>query len=217
MNPDELAQLFEDYMNKTLSGVLLGCIGRIESHDVLTMRAVVTPLLRYKDEISDTTKKYEPIPDVPVQMIYAGGYYIRPEYVSGDLVWLSFSTYETSSGTRGNYADTDGAMFPRSACSVVNGILPKTTIPTLGFLESGLCGGHIDGAFSFQFGKTGMKIKGDLTIEGDITQTGSITTSGDVDVVGEVTAKKTTAPVKLSGHTHMSPTGETNIPTPEVL
>lgn len=202
----EFSQMIEDFVKKELGDVLVGCIAFIESHDVKTMKAVVTPLLRYKDKLTDKLVPFGPIPDVPVQLIFAGGFYLRPKYTRGDLVWLSFSTYETAAPMRKTPADTEGALFPRSACSVVTGLFPSGVTPPDAFLEDGLCGGHIGGDMSFVFSPSGIKIKGDLDI------TGNITTDGELSVSGEVTAKSQSMPITLSDHHHMTGDGPSGKP-----
>lgn len=197
----EFSQMIDDYVKKEISGMLIGCVALIESHDVKTMKAVVKPLLRYKDKLSGNTVPFQPIPDVPVQFIFAGGYYIRPKYSHNDLVWLSFSSYETTNPMKKSPANIEGALFPRSACSVVCGLFPIGTTPPDDFLEDGLAGGHIGGGMSFVFSENGIKIKGNLDI------TGNITTDGEVKVTGEVTAKSETNPIALSDHYHMTGDG----------
>ncbi len=203
----EMIRLLEDLLDSRLRAVLVGCIARIEKHDLATMRADVKPLLRFTATGETKASEYAVIPGIPVQFIFAGGFFIRPEYKAGDLVWVSFSTHDIGSGLYGEIDSDDGAIFSKESAAVVSGIAPTKWEAPADISEPGLLIGHADGATLIQLTADKIKIKGPVEITGDVKVT------GEMGVSGEVKAMSETAPVGLSTHTHptgVGPSGPSN-------
>lgn len=198
----EFIKLLEDFWNKRAKEIIIGAIGRIESHNLATMRADVAPLLYFTPQGTTSPRNFAVIANVPVLFIWAGGYYIRPEYKRGDLVWLTFATFDISKGLSGQADAADGAMFRRESAAVVGGIAKNSWQKPSNITKPGLLIGHKDGNVLMQITDSKIIIKGDIEI------TGNLWTSG------EITAKKTTSPVNLSTHTHPTGVGPSGPPNP---
>jgi len=227
----ELAGLIKDYVDKVLRGILIGCVASIERHDLATMRADVKPLIMFTPAGQTAQSNYAIIPDIPVLFIFAGGYYIRPEYKRGDLVWVTFATYDISPSLSGRNTDGDGDVFPRESAAVVQGIAKKGWSPPSDFSASGLAIGSLDGKASFLISsgvitakidsfeiEGDVSIKGNIETEGDLTVTGNVTSTGKIsaDLEVEAHAAVPATSVKLGTHTHTStaPGNPTSPPTP---
>ncbi|MEW6525092.1 MAG: Gp138 family membrane-puncturing spike protein [Spirochaetota bacterium] len=198
----EFIKLFEDFWNNRAKEIIIGAIGRIESHNLATMRADVTPLLYFTPQGTTSPRNFTVIANVPVLFIWAGGYYIRPEYKRGDLVWLSFATFDISKGLSGQADAADGAMFRRESAAVVGGIAKNSWQKPSDITKPGLLVGHKDGNVLLQITDSKIIIKGDIEITGNLWAS------------GEITAKKTTMPVNLSTHTHPTGVGPSGPPNP---
>ena len=106
----------KDVMRLFGSNIQLGLPAIIEKFDKSTMRADVKFYLQ--SEQADGTKvDYPIVSNIPVQFIYAGGFYIRPPYEQGDNVWVSFSTFDIANAldeyTR---SESNGIFGMHNAC-----------------------------------------------------------------------------------------------------
>jgi hypothetical protein len=215
--------LFNEFWNARSRDIIVGCIGRIESFDKVKMRADIQPLLEYKISGQTNSVRFAVIGDVPVQFLHAGGFYIRPDYRQGDLVWVAYSTFSIEAGLNNIFDDVSTGTFSRESASVVAGIAPeKWTAPEL-FNKDGLIIGHKDGKVNLQVTEGGVNILGSVNIEGNVKVKGKIDLNGNMDVSGtvaaaeieaakEVSAMNMTMPVKLSTHQH--PTAALGPPSP---
>jgi len=202
------AKLFDDFFNARSRELLTGCIGTIERHDIATMRADVKPLLKYLADGTTQVKDYQIIPNIPVLFLYAGGYYIRPEYKRGDLVWVTFATHEIERPLAGVPGNTDGRLFSRENAAVVYGIARTGWSVPGDFSKPGLLIGHEGGGMYAHLQQGKISIKGDLEVDGKVSATGAM------DSDGEITAMKQSAPVKLSTHIHPTGVGPSGSPNP---
>ncbi|MCH7928818.1 MAG: hypothetical protein IID03_12695, partial [Candidatus Dadabacteria bacterium] len=111
-----------------------GFIAEIVSFDKKTMRAEIKPLLEYTTEANGKANKKTietpNVENVPCEILYAGGYYIRPVYQKGDKVNCALKSSNISkpldSGIR---ADTGDNRFSLSYCTVTGGVVPKNFTP----------------------------------------------------------------------------------------
>jgi hypothetical protein len=163
------------------------------------MRADVKPLIKYIASGDTIIRDFAIIPQIPVMFLYAGGYYIRPEYKRGDLVWVTFATFAINQGLAGKSDDANGSVFSRESAAVVSGIAPTNWTAPTDITKKGLLLGHKNGGTLIQIEEQIIKIVGNIEI------TGNIIASGNIEANGQVTAMKKTGPVNLSTHTH--PTG----------
>ncbi len=215
----ELAHAINKYVDARLREVLIGCIASIERHDPATMRADVKPLLAFTATGQTTQTPLAIIPNIPVQFLHAGGYFIRPRYKRADLVWVTFATHDITQGLSGRVDSSEVSLFSRENASVAHGIAKSSWIPPDVFSEDGLVVGSDDGAISLQIadGKVSGKaheftLEGATTIKGTLTVDGTITASQEIEAMTETPG----ASIKLSTHTHTSaaPGTQTAAPTP---
>ena len=139
--------LFNRFWDKRSRDIIIGCIGRIESFDNKRMRADVQPFLEYTASGESSATKFAVIGDIPVQFLFAGGYYIRPDYVKGDLVWVTYATFSIEHGLSNTFDNTSGSIFSRENASVANSIAAENWNAPAAFSDPGLFIGHKDGTF----------------------------------------------------------------------
>mgnify|MGYP000851944458 CR=1 FL=1 len=209
----EMIELMNDYFDKRMKNVIVGCVGRIETHDAVAMRADVKPLLKYVATGETIAREFALLPGIPVQMVFAGGYYIRPKYRRGDLVWVSFSTHAIARGLSGGLDSIDESIFPREGASVAGGLTPNGWTAPDDLSQDGLILGHEDGGAVIRLGEDTTFITGNVEVDGDLA------VSGKVEADGEITAMAGPNQVNQSTHTHPyvdTPVGPaaTSPPTP---
>ncbi len=202
----ELKQFFTGMIDRKMGDIIIGCIGEIKTHNTSTMRADVKPLLKFTESGKTTSSNFKVLPDVPVQFLYAGGYYIRPKYKKGDLVWVTFATHSIQKSLQGMSDDISGRHFSTENASVLFGIAKKGWNAPNDFSKDGLLIGHEDGDFYFHLNEDRVKIKGSVEVDGDIK------TTGKIEADGEITARKLVGGVNLSTHTHPTPQGTSSSP-----
>ncbi len=210
----ELTQLLAGLKKQIQTESIFSVIGRIEKFDGEKMRADVLPLLYIEKETEKVP--FSVVPSVPVQFLYAGGYYIRPEYKKGDLVWLSYATFPIENQLKNKSESTDTMTNPGNSLSVVQGLAPSTFSAPAEFAEPGMIIGHESGnaylafgtdAFLFKYGTTEIL----LGSEGITLSIGTTTVS--LSATG-VTA--TIAGMKYDLVTHKHPTATPGPPSPPI-
>ena len=162
----------------------MGFNAEIVTFDKATMRAEIKPLLRAKTEedgIDSPEFLDSPIIDnVPVQILFAGSAYIRPDYKKGDKV--KCMAVASSIDQPLNFdvrSDMLKNRFSLSYCTVVNGVIPENfSLPSSFDSEDGLLIGN---------GSTFMVFKSD-----------EISVTGEIKVLLDVTA----ATISLKNHIH---------------
>jgi len=195
----EMIELLNDFFDRRSRDIIIGCIGKIERHNLSTMRADVKPLIKYTASGETVVRDFAIIPQIPVMFLYAGGYYIRPEYKRGDLVWVTFATFAINQGLAGKSDDANGSVFSRESAAVVSGLAPTNWAAPADITKPGLLIGYKDGGTLIQIKESVIKIVGNVEVIGNVSA------SGNIEADGQVTAMKKTGPVNLSTHTH--PTG----------
>jgi len=199
--PENFIDLLQKQLDKRLGEILIGAVCSIEKFDGAKMLADVKPLLsRTKPDKSETD--FPLLVNVPVNMIACGDYVIRPEYKQGDLVWVSFATYDISRPIRSQKATTGGGKFGLQNAYVVGSVMPfDATLPAAMASKSGLLIGHKSGGaiqqvlpdqFIFHFGT-----------EKTIIDAGGVKSSGDF------IANNDTVPLSFVHHGHATVMGPT--------
>jgi hypothetical protein len=185
------------------SNIQLGLPAEIQKFDKQKMRADVKFYLQSED-VDGTLIDYPIITNIPVQFIFAGGFYIRPAYEAGDKVWVSFSTFDIQNAldeyTR---VESNGIFTLNNAC--VSGAIAtnKFSVPAE-FSESGLLIGHKSGNYmAFGEDKVTFNISGKKVV---IDATGILCD-------GEVVAKNAIPATSVKLSTHMHPTAGTGAPS----
>jgi hypothetical protein len=160
-------EFLNDLIEQNLAKINIGMVAKVESFSSETMKADVTPLLKktnLDEGVPGIGKAYEfpKLTGIPCQFLFAGGYYIRPDYLLGDLVWLSFSKDSVSDQLETGIlsAEESKRIFGPENCVVVGGVVPKLFVPPPEFLtESGLLIGHRLGLSYMVFGESNIKVK----------------------------------------------------------
>lgn len=202
-----IAKTIEQAIEENLSLVNMGLIGKIENFDSEKMLADVQPLAKQGGE------NFSLIANVSVQFIFAGGFYIRPEYKKDDLVWLAFSRLEMDAPLSGNMADVEREQFNMQNCSVVAGVAPANFTAPQSFSKSGIIIGkdenylNITGeSFEFVFGADGTKKT--------VVNESGITTSGEIKADKEITAMAISLATQVNLSTHQHPSAPPGPPSP---
>ena len=188
------AQFMKDFFDAFARQIQLGFTGKIDNFYKDTMRADVTPLL-ISVANDDSTKDYPSLSKIPVNFVWAGGYYIRPDYQAGDLVWITFSTFDIFSALSGTKSkESDDIFGLQNAC--VSGGIAKTgfTAPNSFAAEDGLLIGEKSGNAFIVFGKDSIKMK---------FADGAITTTFDATgIVTDMDVKSLKGAHSLNTHAH---------------
>lgn len=205
--PRNANEFFQRLLNDRLEGILIGAVCRIEKFDATRMVADVLPMIRQEvpgGKIVDLPM----LVNIRVGSQGAGDYIVRPPYKKGELVWVSFATYDIYPGLKGKKADAEGGLFSlQNACVICSVEKTGTILPISISSKEGLLFAHKDGGaiqqvlsdqVIFHFGDSQTKINAD-----------GIKTTGKVDSDGEITAFKSTTPIGLKSHGHLTPTGPT--------
>lgn len=205
--PQNALDFFQRLISDKLESILIGAVCRIEKFDATRMVADIQPLARQETPAGKTVD-LPLLVNIRVGYQGAGDYVVRPPYKKGDLVWVSFATYDIYPGLKGKKADADSGLFSlQSACVMCAVEQTGTILPISISSKEGLLFAHKDGGaiqqvlpdkVVFHFGED------KTTIDSD-----GIVTTGKVDSDGEVTAFKATTPIGLKTHGHLTPTGPT--------
>ena len=194
----------KDVMKLFGSNIQLGLPGKIEKFDKSKMRADVSFFLK-SEQKDGTIADYPILCDLPVQFIFAGGFYIRPDYAIGDKVWISFSTYDIANALDEYTRPESNGIFGMHNACVSGAIATNKFSAPAEFSESGLLIGHKDGNayISFAEDKITFKIDGKNII---LDATGILCD-------GEVVANNAIPATAIHLSTHMHPTAGTGAPS----
>ena len=128
---DSPIKFFDKLTEYLTSGINNCMLGKIEKFDAVTMKAEVSPMVKYKNK--DGSIENRPLLiEVPVSFIKAGPFVIRPPYKKGDIVLVVFADEDID-----NVLLSGGGSEPNSKrkhslddAIVVDGIMPFTqTLP----------------------------------------------------------------------------------------
>ncbi len=199
------AKFMQDFFDQFASMIQIGIPAKIITFDQNKMRADVQPLMNVQSEDETVVLSYPILSNIPVQSIMTGGFYIRPVYLPGDLVWVTFSTFDIASALNGVQAVESDKTFSMENACVSGGITLNNFSPPAEFgSESGLIIGSQSGQaymsfksseIDFVFGGGAEKIK---------MSAAGIQTLQAIKAGGEVTALNGTSPMPLSTHLHLA-------------
>jgi len=130
-------EFFKAAIEQQAKDLQQGMVCRIEKFNSAKMRADVQPI--YKLTRGDKSELDFPIlPDLPVGFLWTGGYYIKPVYEKGDMVWVTFATRDIDDALAGKSRPFSKKAFDLENASVAYGIAPKAWTPPADFSDSGL-------------------------------------------------------------------------------
>jgi hypothetical protein len=137
-------RFLEKYVDMKLSQIQVGLICKIDKFDMTKFRADVQPLLKYKNAYDEETT-YPIIPDIPVLVYKQGDYFIKPNYVRGDLVWVGFSTFDIENALREYTRAQSEKKFELHNACVLGAIAKENYSATSAMQESGFVFGKNTG------------------------------------------------------------------------
>ena len=128
---DNAMDFMEKFADTIASGINNCMLGRIESFNAETLKANIMPLVKNKNK-DDTFEDVSMLIEVPVALIRAGPFVIRPPYKSGDMVLVVFADSDIEntllSGDKSEPNSTRRHSLDDAI--VVGGIMPFTnTLP----------------------------------------------------------------------------------------
>lgn len=225
MDVADFSTFLRDYLNEFTRQIQLGLICKIEKFDKEKMRADVQPFMKIKNKLDEETT-YPILSDLPVQFIYAGGFYIRPMYERGDIVWVSFSTYDISEGLNETSRTESERTFSMENACVSHAIASsKFKTPAEFSSEDGLIIGEGGGNSYMVYSKDDIKMKfnsgatevifssDEIKMKFNSGATEIKFSSTGIDCDSEVTANKKILPIALSTHKQVF-TGMGSVGTP---
>ncbi|AOP33413.1 hypothetical protein A0128_05875 [Leptospira tipperaryensis] len=148
-------------MNNSLSKVQVGLPGIVDSFNPNDMTANVKIPFKQKDG-SGEEKLFPILSNIRVGTLWAGDFYIKPDYKRGDNVWISFSTYDTSDAVRGVSSLVSDSLFDLQSACVVCGYKGDEDLPAVTANRPGLLIGNKEGKSFIQFEDDTIKIQGGL-------------------------------------------------------
>jgi hypothetical protein len=134
----------EKLINLKTRHIQKGLVCTIEKFDSTKFRANVKPLMKYKNAYGEETE-YPILTEIPVIVQKQGDYFIKPNYVKGDLVWVGFSTFDILNSLQ-NYTRAESVKTHElhNAC-VLGAIVKENYAATTAEKESGLVLGKSSG------------------------------------------------------------------------
>lgn len=137
-------EFIEKFINRKLRYVQTGLICKIEKFDTAKWRADVKPLMKYKNAYGIETE-YPILINIPVIVQKQGDYFIKPNYVKGDLVWVGFSAFDIENPIQ-EYTRVESTKIHElhNAC-VLGAIVKENYSATTAQKESGLVMGKSNG------------------------------------------------------------------------
>lgn len=196
-----------DLIASKLENVEMSFVAKILTFDRVKMRATIRPMLSATTQSGENaTRKTVNTPDlqdVPVELIYAGGFYVRPDYSKGDLVRVSCYASSIQQPIESDLRTESRAnRFQLNYCTVSSGIVPKgKPVPSEWSTISGLIIGK--SGIHISFDASGVKVKGNFQVTGNISATGDIS-AANVNATGDVVVGTGPTAISLRNHKHLS-------------
>ena len=136
---------------------------------------------------------------VPVDLVYGGGFVIRPVYEAGDLGFVVYLDRDSDSTiAKGSEADPNTERLHSGDDAIFFGGIRIGSKQITGLPSKKLCLGTDDGSIYIAIGKDKINIKGDVEIEGNVKIIGkedvTQTVTALVDVIG--------GGISLKSHVH---------------
>lgn len=148
-------------IKKQLASVQVGLPGTIESFNPSLMTANVKILFKQKDGQGQEID-FPVLSNIRVGTLWAGDFFIKPDYKRGDKVWVSFSTHDTSDAIRGLSTPVSESLFDLQSACVVSGFKGELDAPAATANLPGFLIGHKQGKSLIQLDDDTIKIRGGL-------------------------------------------------------
>lgn len=208
------SELIQKYSDKRNRDILVGIVCKIKSFDDSSMTADVEPMVKRKNEF-DQLADYPILPGIPVQYVQLGtDCYLKPYYKKGDLVWVSFSTFDISDAllNKKTEVDSKSRIFGIENACVIGKIPAKTFVePTIKiYSESGQLILQ-NGTTKLILSTSGVSISGTLSAN-SVTASGSIAQAGTS--IGDLKTAHNAQTFPYVSPSGPASTGTTDIPIP---
>ncbi|EMJ91253.1 Gp138 family membrane-puncturing spike protein [Leptospira alstonii] len=148
-------------IQNNLSKIQVGLPGIVESFNPTEMTANVRIPFKKEDGFGEE-RPFPVLSGIRVGSLWAGDFYIKPDYKRGDKVWVSFSTHDISAAICGVDAVVSDSLFDLQSACVVGGFKGKADLPALTANKPGLIIGHKEGKSLIQMEGDTIKIQGGL-------------------------------------------------------
>nr|WP_275890280.1 Gp138 family membrane-puncturing spike protein [Leptospira noguchii] len=148
-------------IKKQLANVQVGLPGTIESFNPSLMTANVKLLFKQINGQGEEID-FPVLSNIRVGTLWAGDFFIKPDYKRGDKVWVSFSTHDTSDAIRGISTVASESLFDLQSACVQSGFKGDLDAPAFTANLPGLLIGHKQGQSLIQLDDDTIKIRGGL-------------------------------------------------------
>ncbi|MDO6395287.1 Gp138 family membrane-puncturing spike protein [Leptospira santarosai] len=148
-------------IKKQLANVQVGLPGTIESFNPSLMTANVKLLFKQINGQGEDID-FPVLSNIRVGTLWAGDFFIKPDYKRGDKVWVSFSTHDTSDAIRGISTVASESLFDLQSACVQSGFKGDLDAPAFTANLPGLLIGHKQGKSLIQLDDDTIKIRGGL-------------------------------------------------------
>ena len=168
-----LSLMLEDFWKEKSKEINLGLVCEIVSYNKNKMEADVKPFLQIENESRKID--YPIISKAKVQFLQlTKDFYFRPDYENGDLVWVSFSTFDMNQSYNKIKSTESERLFGLENAVVVQRVpgLTQSTIQSYMYFEGDKLKIKINGIDVAEFGSESV----DFPIE---TKTGPTNISGN--------------------------------------
>lgn len=148
----EFTEMLEQKIEDEVVRAQQSMVCKIVEFDKETMRATVQPLLAEKAVGEAAPVALPLLPNIPVNFLFAGGFYIRPHYAVDDMVTVTFSTHDIDESLEGTTKEVSEKVLDLANATVTGGVAPTGWSHPAEFeSEDGLLIGHEDGDAYLKF------------------------------------------------------------------
>jgi hypothetical protein len=134
----DFGEFIQAAINDVVKDIQLGMVAKIEKYDSILIRADVQPLMKLQDNENDIEVDLPILTDLPVLHYNGGGFFIKPNYEPGDLVWIGFSTHDYADALREYSRVKSDKKFELHNAVVLGGIVKDFFVGGAAFLEEGI-------------------------------------------------------------------------------
>lgn len=201
MSQGGIVEFLKDFTENVLGTIIIGGYGIIQKYDSEKMLADVLPLLKQKLPDGKVVN-FPVLANVPVSHAGSGDVLFRPDYKKGDLVQMTFSTYDRATARSGKPSSANGKLFGLENATITNAVLPSDQqIPSSAEGLNGFLIMHKDGDVIQQ-----------ILSDKIVFHFGSAKTTIDASGIkstGDFVANSETVPLSFVTHGHATPVGPT--------
>ena len=166
------SEVLQQLVEQGAAQALQGMVGKVEQFDADKMRAKVQPLYKIKLRTVVELRDFPVLEDIPVLFHFAGGFFIKPTYEAGDMVWVSFATYDIDDALKEQAFELSPKTFGAENCCVTGGVAKTGWSAPTDWGKDGMLIGHKDGNTLLQIESDKITMYVGSTVKMEITSTG---------------------------------------------